>query len=485
MGSSEEGPHLASEDPFVGAETSWLSLLDRGSDGFLSRLALVETAEHSLDLQYYLWWEDVAGLILLRRVQAAADRGVKVRLLLDDFLYKAPDEHVAALGSHPNIEIKLYNPAGVGRGRKLARSFNFLFNFRKLDHRMHNKMLIADGRRAVMGGRNIGDDYFGTSEEFNFRDMGVLVRGHAVEGAAESFLAYWESKFARPIEDRYKKALPDNALGELAADFAAITDAARTGNGFSLADSLSAREARMILKKYESAAVEARVVLVADLPGKVGAFSHESVVLPALLRLEHHARKDILLVTPYFVPYDFEIEDIEKFVSRGGRIRILTNSLVSNNQPMVHAGYSSRRRRVLEAGAELHEVRTDAARKEEFTSPPAHEGSIYGLHCKAALFDDDRAFLGTFNLDPRSAAVNTEVALLIESKELNRRMRATLEKDLELKNSWQVTMKGSRGLRWAGEDGGQRRVLSKEPDASLLQRLKIALFRMLPVAREL
>ena len=208
-------------------------------------------------------------------------------------------------------------------------------------------------------------------------------------------------------------------------------------------------------------------------------------MLPALLRLEDHARRDIILATPYFIPYEFEIERMQAFTDQGGELRILTNSLASNNQATVHGGYAKQRKKVAKAGVQLFEVRSDANRRAEFTSAPADLESVYGLHGKIGVFDDDRVFLGTFNLDPRSAGLNTEMGLLIESPRLNQQIRETLERDLLGSNSWKVIVGETGSLQWETEDEGQVSRRHSEPPAPLSKRLQAGLSRLLPIKGEL
>ena len=474
------------ENLFEGIPTSRLTLLDRSDDGFLARLALIETATTSIDAQYYLWWQEGAGLIYIDRLLAAADRGVKVRLLLDEQLLKESDRELAALDSHKNIEFRFYNPSAAGTERKNAKLLDWVIHLGRLNHRMHNKLIIVDGKAIVIGGRNVGDEYFGAAPAFNFRDLGVLLSGPAVAGATAAFEEYWNCDWVKPISFRFQHTL---VASESASYFQSIDKRIAKLNAdesYTFPVALSPQAARSQLSRFSSRAVSARAIVVADHPEKKGMFTHDAVTGPAVLDLEFHAKKEVLMVNPYFIPYRWEIEEMNSFVERGGRIRFLTNSMKSNNHAIVHSAYSKARPDVLAAGVELYEVRTDAARRGYHFSSPSASDAALGLHCKSAVFDDNRAFIGTFNYDPRSAVLNTEMGLLIEGKEFVAQVKKTLEADLEPTNSWRVHAHDSGRLRWEGHDAeGTLIHHSNEPGTTAGERFKLKLMGLLPIKGEL
>jgi len=473
------------ESLFKDVPQSELALLDRGGEGFLARLALIENASKSIDAQYYLWSREGTGLILVDRLIAAADRGVKVRLLVDEFLLEPTDMLLAALSAHKNVEFRFYNPSTYGKDRPLAKAFDWIVHFGKLDHRMHNKLFIADGKVVIMGGRNIGDDYFGAHTEFNFRDFDVIFRGEAVSGARASFNEFWRSNLAKPVSYRFHKKVGPIQIEQYARDLDKSVAKLDADEGFSLPVSLSKGQAKSYLDKLFARAMSAKILVIADHPEKDGLFSHGSVIGPAYLQMQYHSKEELLIVNPYFVPYDWEIEGMKGFVERGGRIRFLTNSMATNNQGMVHAKYARLRRGILKAGVKLHEIRPDALRRHyHFSTRSAGDASL-ALHGKAAIFDDKRVYIGTFNFDPRSAALNTEMGLLIESKAFAAQLKETLEADFGPANSWSVRSTGVTKLEWEGVDEKGEQILhQKEPMTTGRQRFKSWFFGLLPFKKE-
>ena len=372
------------------ASASWAT----GREAFIVRLALADLAERSLDMQYYIWDGDTTGRIIVDRVMKAADRGVRVRLLIDDPYYKASDSVIAALDAHPNVEIRLFNPL-TNRGWS---ALDFILDFRRVNRRMHNKLMVADNAAAIVGGRNIGDIYYGVNTIANYRDLDVLAVGPVVRDLSGVFDRYWNGPSTMPIA-----AIVDRAYG--AADLDAIL--VRLGEEIAAADypypidqdldELAARGAG-----FRDNLVWAHGRIIADDPEAV-ARGEESDDVVAFLRGRVAGLKEELLVeSPYFVLPAGAQATVKALHERKVRVRVLTNSLASNDMLAAHAGYAKTRKRLLENGMELYELRPDTDAFRPGWSPLSRRSQA-ALHTKAMVFDQEAVFIGSFNLDPRSA----------------------------------------------------------------------------------
>ena len=451
---------------------SGFSLLSHGREAFIVRLALADLAERSLDMQYYVWDGDTTGRIIVDRVMKAADRGVRVRLLVDDPYYKASDPVKAALDAHPNVEIRLFNPLT----NRSWSTLDFIVDFRRVNRRMHNKLMVADNAAAIVGGRNIGDIYYGVNTIANFRDLDVLAVGPVVRDLSGVFDRYWNSPSTVPIA-----AIVDRAYG--AADLDAILtrlreEIAAADYPYPIdqdLDELAARGAEL-----RDNLVWAHGRIIADDPETVARGEESDDVVEFIRGRVAELKEELLAESPYFVLPARAQATVKALHERNVRVRVLTNSLASNDMLAAHSGYAKTRRRLLENGMELYELRpdTDAFRPGwsllSGRSPAA-------LHTKAMAFDREAVFIGSFNLDPRSAVINTEAGLYIESPELAERLTAYMATGVVPANSYRVLLDPNGGIVWETVRDGQTVRYRDEPETGFRRRFVADLLKLLPI----
>lgn len=459
-----------------------VALLIDGAAALRLRAESARAARHTLDLQYYLWRGDVTGQRLAADILAAADRGVVVRLLLDDVYALGRERVLGALDAHPNIAVRLFNAT---RWRWLGRvglALEFLFGGWHLNRRMHNKNWIMDGRLAIVGGRNIGDEYFDEVEEGGvaFRDLDIAIMGAAAAQAAAVFNRYWHSRLSRPAARVTTTAALPGSLPALRHELGLVR--ARHGAEARLAPFAGQTAGPGWLDLTE---VEARRIQVrADPPEKarrgLGARKRARAAggiaaeIADALRL---ARREALLISPYFVPGRAGLALLRELRARGVRVSVVTNSLAATDVVAVHGGYAKYRPALLEAGVTLFELKPMPT--EERTSLLGARGAA--LHTKAFAVDGVLAFVGSFNLDPRSAALNTEMGAFVQHEAVAGQVAAEHARLAEPSRSWQVVQEGG-GLAWR-EAGG--RMWRKEPMAGFWRRAAAAVVRRLPVEEQL
>jgi len=456
-----------------GGDQSAFLLLDSNEDGLRWRLALIDSARHSLDLQYYVWWGDESGELLMARVAAAADRGVKVRLVLDDLSTmledekhpKLRDEAVALIDAHPNIEMRLFN---AWRSRPLvARGVETIERMERINHRMHNKLLVADNRAAIIGGRNLGNEYFGLSPDFNFRDLDVLGIGPVARQASSVFDQFWNSGWVVPVA-----ALGQEVGAE--ARTAARTVRDKLASAPSLArfpvapEDWTERFDAMLPRMH---AGTSRVHT--DVPDE-GTVSHH---MPAAIReLMATARSELLIANAYIIPGQHAIERTRELVRQGVAVRMLTNSLASHDVPAVNSHYKGWRKPLIEAGVQLYEVRADAATQPLLADTAPTRSDFMGFHAKVMVVDAQRVFIGSMNLDPRSWSVNSEMGVVIESPGLGQEVAVAIRRDMQAENAWRVSLGEDGEPVWTAGD----RQLRRQPARSLWQRIEDAVFMAFP-----
>jgi putative cardiolipin synthase len=472
-----DGPLAAVESALQqrsGPGESGFHLLDSNEQGLRWRLALIDSARHSLDLQYYVWWGDESGDLLMSRVIEAADRGVKVRLILDDLSTMLEDEQhlrlrdvpAAAIDSHPNIEVRLFN---AWRSREIAgRALETLERMERINHRMHNKLLVADNRAAVIGGRNIGNEYFGLSPEFNFRDLDVLGIGPVARQASAVFDRFWNSAWVLEAEVLGVEVAPDELRrhhDRLRAGLAESQVLTRFPAGpQDWRASLDALPARMHLGSSR---------VHTDTPDD-GVVNHH---MPQAIRnLLASADREVLITNAYVIPDQRWLQQVGEEIAGGVRFRLLTNSLASHDVPAVNSHYKQWRAHLLQAGVELHELRHDAALQSTLADTPPVVAEFVGLHVKAAVVDRERVFIGSMNLDPRSADINSEMGVVIESPALAAELAQRMEHDMAPENAWRLQLDDAGRVRWAGPD----RVLTRQPARSFWQRVEDVVFMAFP-----
>ncbi len=428
-------------------DASSFRLLERNEDGLRWRLTLIDSARSTLDLQYYVWAGDTSGLLLMKRVVAAADRGVKVRMIIDDLdtmtkdadTLKVRDSPIAKISRHPNIAIRLFNPwhnrSLVGRGVESAG------DLARLNHRMHNKSFIADNRVAIIGGRNIGAEYLGLNPKYNFYDLDVLGVGQTARQGSAVFDRYWNSPLVVEVSRLGLEATP----GDLPEMMAKIT--ARLAGAPELARfPLEPQDSTAELDTLRTTLQPGQSRVLADRP-REEAVKHW---MPQAIRtLIGSAKRELLIANAYIIPDQDMIDLLRTLTARGVRVRILTNSLATTDVAAVNSHYKQWRRPLIEAGVELHEARPDAALKVSAADTPPISSAFMGLHAKAIVLDGgERVFVGSMNLDPRSAGINSEMGVVVDSPSLGRIAAAALDEAMKPENSWRVDLDPDGDLRW-------------------------------------
>ena len=458
---------------------SAFSLLQYGALAFLSRAALADIAERSLDVQYYIYEADESGVVLADRLLAAARRGVRVRLLVDDNNLVRSEDRLAALAGQPNFEIRVFNPY---RNRvRWMRPVEFATSFGRVQRRMHNKIFAVDGQLAVIGGRNIGDNYFDLHRGVNFSDLEVLAAGPVAHDAVASFDEYWNSPWAVPIE-AFLKRMPTAAEANVVAEEIARQAGDNSDVRGSYAPVLEDMRELVLGSKFE---YWGPAELVADPPDKID--ESRRTPSPLLMRvygLWRSARSEVLVESAYLVPLRAGADLIAERARAGVRVALLTNSLASTDVVPVHAGYAKRRRELLAAGVELYEFQADARQRPGERRYFRRMSGGAALHSKVMVIDRSMTWVGSFNIDPRSALLNTELAVLVKSPALAAATAALVEADLAPDRAWRLSLeppgKRTGRLTWTGERDEEIIHLHGEPGATHWQRFIAELMRWVP-----
>ncbi len=463
------------------AGLSGFRLLNNGSSALVTRGVLADLAERSIDLQYFIFDADDIGAFIADRLLAAANRGVRVRMIIDDYQSQTRDATLARLDAHPNIEIRVYNPYP---DRALWRPMQMLLDLDRLGRRMHNKVYAVDGQTAILGGRNLSNHYFEGEGETNFRDVDVLASGPVVKDVLRQFDSYWNNPVVVPVTAFNATATP-GPVTELPPELHKFIDAEHGP----FAEYLRRQEeirARMLQPATEF--IWAQAIAVAEPPVRQGADAAKpSAEVARTLAIQRQtAGSELVMQTAYFVPGDNGVKALTDLVQRGVRVRVMTNSLVTTDVPAVHAGYSRYREALIAGGVELHEYRPDANR-------PAPKGHLLrlgrsesALHAKVIVHDQRMVWIGSANFDPRSRRLNTETGLLIDSTNLAGQLLKTMERDFGSQQSWKLSLEtdatgGMKRLSWNGMQNGKIIKLDREPDAGLLKRFGVLLFSLLPI----
>jgi len=469
-------------------DDSGVRLVALGTEAFALSALSARAAARCLDLQYYIWHSDATGLYLANEVLLAADRGVRVRLLLDDMDARSRDGLLMALDQHPQIEIRLFNPFATRSG--MLRTLGELFSRgSRLNHRMHNKSWIADGRLALVGGRNVGDEYFSASAAVNFVDLDVLLAGSAVSQAERIFDEYWNSVSAVPIARLRRTARNRRTLDQVRALLAtALQSQDNDDYVMRLHKTLRIGE---LLEGESALAWSDEVEVVADDPRK--AIKRAADIRPGVQQSLDaafaSAQRELLLISPYFVPGPEGADHLCRKAQAGNRVAVLTNSLAATDVAAVHSGYSKYRGQLLDGGVELFELKpAPEARGKDNDGDTPHlriGSSRASLHTKAAIVDQERIFVGSFNLDPRSAVLNCEMGVWIASPALARQLAQMFELGANPQSSFVVTLDAHRNVVWTEQLGGKSVQYHREPGTTWWRRAVIALLRLLPIESQL
>ena len=428
---------------------SGVHALVAGREAFAARHALAQAAQRSIDVQYYIWHADVSGALLARALWDAAERGVRVRLLLDDINTKGLDPLLATLDAHPNIELRLFNPF-ANRGWRVG---DYVSDFSRVNRRMHNKSFTVDNQASVVGGRNVGDEYMGAETSVAFADLDVVVAGPVVRDISDSFDRYWNSEVAYPAAsilpplDEATRAAAQRQLDELSGRVQA--------SGYMEAVRRLGVAERMLAGEAALEWVPAR--LVADPPEKVvnPPERKDLHMLPLLTEALGRPERELLLVSPYFVPGAEGTQALLALARRGVRIRILTNSLAATDVGPVYAGYARYRKELLRGGVRLFELAPaalppGATRDRDSDRAPGGSGGSSGasLHAKTFAVDRARIFVGSFNLDPRSARLNTEMGVVLESARLASALGEAFDREVPRKAYEAVLAPDGESVEW-------------------------------------
>ena len=444
-------------------------------DAFAARILLAAATEKSLDVQYYIWHGDQVGYLMFEALWQAAERGVRVRLLLDDLNTRGLDPTIAALDAHPNIEVRLYNPV-VQRD---TRALNFLIDFTRVNRRMHNKSFTADNQVSVVGGRNIGDEYFGAGSGVGFADLDVIASGSAVREVSEEFDLYWNSPSAYPAPNFVGVPGPEGAAN-LEATFSAMH-----ADPESIAYLEAVRGTPLIrdLLNRQLALEWTTAQLIYDDPAKTLDTTARTDVLlfPVLVRTLGRPDKALDLISPYFVPGAEGTAALVALAKTGVRVRILTNSLAATDEKSVHAGYAKRRHDLLRAGVQLYELKPTAAKASRDSKVRYGSSSSAALHAKTFAVDRNRIFVGSFNFDQRSALLNTEMGLVIESPVLAQRLATFFDAVVPMA-AYEVRLTpDGRDLEWIEQTSSGASRYDTDPGTSWLLRRQVDFLSILPI----
>jgi cardiolipin synthase C len=476
------------EETVIGRKINGMEMAHPGESGFTiisksvpaytSRIMLTELAEKSLDLQYYIWEADATGRIFADRLIRAADRGVKVRLLVDDMNLSGSDATIASLDAHPQIEIRIFNPFSHRNSRYL----DFFTDLKRINHRMHNKIMIMDNTLAIVGGRNIGNHYFGVDTHANFRDLDIAAVGPVVREVSTAFDRFWNSNWSVPVKtlvDRpYTQADLENAMSVMRQKIAV--------NDYPYPLDEDVAELKSELETILGGLIWAPGAIIYDQPENVDGQLGDDTIDQKFYEKLATLREEILVESAYFVTRERGVEMAKKLHDRGVKIRVLTNSLVSNDVLAAHAGYAKWRVELVKNGVELYELRPDAGtiRKTGRQAIVSTE-SMAALHTKAIVFDRESVFIGSFNLDPRSANINTEAGLYVESPELAQQVIAFMDEGVTPENSYRVTLDEKGNLVWITESDGKEIRYGKDPGSTFWQRFMTGFIQLLPVQGQL
>jgi putative cardiolipin synthase len=454
---------------------SGLMLVDGNLDAFAIRALSARRAGRSLDLQYYIWDADLTGRLLVREIIKAADRGVRVRLLLDDINAQGYDRTYLALDAHPNIAVRLFNPSRNREGA-LRRGIEMLLRAVSITRRMHNKAWIADGRLAVVGGRNVGDAYFDADATANFRDLDVLILGAAVREAEIVFDDYWNSRAVIPIGalgTRRATDLPalQTALADLIAEAPARPYLSRVAEDETVREMLAGRSLIHWTR-------DARVV--SDPPEKVKGAGEESWLMNVTRPLLASATADLEIISPYFIPGEGGTSQLVSMAERGIRVAVLTNSLAATDVTAVHGAYARYRARLIEGGVRLFELKP----YDDDSDLSLFGSSSASLHTKAFTIDDRAGFIGSMNFDPRSISLNSEMGVVFEHRGLVRQVRAVFADETSAQKSYRVGIEDGE-IIWQDHAAEPVRIFRAEPKAGIWRRLTATIIGLLPIQSQL
>jgi putative cardiolipin synthase len=450
--------------------------LRNGRDAFGARYHLAEAAEQTLDVQYYIWHHDLSGRLLFDALRRAADRGVRVRLLLDDNNTAGLDTMLAALNAHANIEVRLFNAFKHRRWRWV----DYLTDFSRLNRRMHNKSFTADGQVTIVGGRNVGDEYFGAGHDVMFVDLDVLAIGPVVAEVARDFDRYWQSASARSAADVLPSVRADESEHVLG-------DASRLRDERDSVAYRASVDKQPFVRELLAGSLDfewAPTLMVSDDPAKgLGRASDDALLFTRIKELFGMPKSELKLISPYFVPGTAGTDYLVRLATSGVAVAVLTNSLEATDVAAVHAGYAKRRAPLLRAGVTLFELKRGAApapRRARHAVGGSMGSSGSSLHAKTFTVDGCRVFVGSFNFDPRSSRLNTELGFVIDSPALATEI-ATAFKERIPSAAYRVRLSENDRLQWEEHRDDENLSHDEEPGTRLWKRLGVSILALLPI----
>ncbi|RJG05717.1 phospholipase D family protein [Noviherbaspirillum cavernae] len=461
--------------------------LVQGIDAFAARMSLARAAQRTLDLQYYIFHDDQTGLALIGELLAAAERGVRVRVLVDDIHTEGKDRSLAIADSHPNIEVRLFNPFA----HRNARWLDFVGDFRRVNRRMHNKSMTADNQATIVGGRNIGDEYFSAKTDVDFSDFDILALGPVVTEVSAQFDAYWNSAHAYPASAFNTGAPigPDD-YRELRAR---VEERAASLRNTAYANAVQENELTQDIKRGEMEAYWGTATVIADPPDKLllSAESSPALAITKLAKVLAQAQRELVLMSPYFVPGPRGVQWLQDMIRRGVHVKIITNSFAATDVQAVHAGYTTYRTTLLKAGVELYEMKPTAysERARQGRQRGLTGSSRASLHAKTYMTDRRTLFVGSLNLDGRSAMLNTEMGVVLENEALCKMLHDNLTGDI-LDVAYRVQLvtdaqTGNQHLTWITREDGKEVIYDSEPEMSAFQKVIQGVLKILPIEEQL
>ncbi|MRS13601.1 phospholipase D family protein [Enterobacteriaceae bacterium RIT691] len=446
--------------------------LEEGIEALAARYQLADWAESTLDVQYYIWQNDISGQLLFQSLWDAAERGVRVRLLLDDNNTSGLDETLLALDSHPNITVKLFNPFSF----RLIRMLGYLSDFARLNRRMHNKSFTVDNVATIIGGRNVGDAYFGIGDEPLFTDLDVLAVGPVVAEVATDFERYWHCESVSAL----RHVLAAEKGSTFGNNFFATQDGKEADTRHYL-EKIAMTSVVQHLLQGDVPFIRAATTLLSDDPRKGEGKASPRMLLPERLRrVMGTPDMQLDIISSYFVPGRAGVALILQLVRKGVKVAILTNSLAANDVAVVHAGYARWRRKLLRHGVELYELKPTHQPRRGVHDRGLTGNSGSSLHAKTFSIDGKKVFIGSFNFDPRSALLNTEMGLVIESEPLAQQIHHRFLRS-QRDTAWQLRLTKWGKIHWIDRAAGSVRELKREPETTLWRRLLVLLAYWLPI----
>jgi putative cardiolipin synthase len=455
-------------------------LLSENTDAFIARFALATVAEKTLDIQYYIVRNDASAQYLAYAILSAADRGVQVRILVDDINLSGRDSRIKMLSQHKNIQIRIFNPLS---NRNWFKNIELVINLDRAGRRMHNKAFIVDNSAAIIGGRNIGDEYFDARHQMNYVDLDLLTIGPIVNDITDSFDDYWQSQWATKIEDLSKTQVLKKQLSSIRNKLKDRWHHLKNTNYFETLKQADLTQ-RIINKEVSFAWAEAH--LFYDRPEKLNPDNSDKTIHvgPQVMPYFEQAKKQLLFSSPYFVPGSAGVRWFDKKRHEGVQIKILTNSLASTEVTAVHTGYKKYRKGLLKTGLDLFELKPSARPSLLKVKKFFYASGSVSLHAKYMVLDQRYVFIGSANLDPRSENLNTEIGIMVDSEELAKQTTQLFERATSAENCYKLSLdKEKDGIIWQTLNNGKKAQYRHDPGASLFKKIAVFLWSLLPIEK--